>query len=470
MVDDALEAVARTTESGRPYGITPDGFVPKPLGRLLDENLAAARILFGDDLDLTSGSVLRKMLELVAMEESRLWQHLGSLYESGFVSRATGDALSLLGRELGISRPHHRATGEVEIELKLDLPSRLTELILERGARLLTPGGHDYFLDERVVVANTARKANVALRAFHPGPSHNLDPNLTVGGATPQRLDRFNEYDSRSDEVRALEVELAAPVVGVNHTVATAGGELLWSDEDYRDLLLAYPRNMWSADAVRIAVALVPGVRQVLVKDKYGGLDINQSIFGNFNFVERLFSEERSLGSPSFFTVLVAKGDGAIWSGPGQLEDRVRDAIDEIRPVGIHPNLEEALDVGIGVGCTIRVEGVPIQGGTPTAVNQSPQAIALKRRILQRVRRYVSGLGISEPVRYSEVFWCVMEEPGVVDCKGLRLRRYPPEVGSVSLQSRGPIGPQVFQFDQDVIVTPTEVAVLVEDLRLIQVA
>jgi len=465
-VNIPLEELMRTTATGRSYGITPVGFVPPSVSRLLDEKLAAARLLFGDDLDLTSGSPNRKLCELMALEEARFWEHLRSYYADSFVATATGDALSMLGAELGIARPHHRATGQVTVKLDADLPSGTREVDLPRGTRILTSGGHDYFLDGTVHLDSGTKKQDVAVMAFTPGPEQNLDP------ATPsQVLDRFNDLDQRSATVRAVAAAAGQDVVVVQHKAATAGGETHWDDESYRDLLLAYPRNLWTPDAVRVAVALVPGVRQVVVKDLYGGLDINQSIFGNFSFMERLFSEERSLGEPYYFTVLVAAGEGALWEGPGQLRERVRQAIDAVRPVGILPKIEQAALVGVGFSCTLAVEGLPIPGGTPTAVNASAEAVALKSRILDRVRRYVGALGIGEPVRYSEILWAIMEEPGVVDAKALRLKRYPAQVAATAV----PLGagtvqltpgqPQVFAAEQDVVVTPTEIAELVDALE-----
>ncbi len=456
-VDIPLEELMRTTASGRGYGITATGFVPPSVSRLLDEKLAAARLLFGDDLDLTSGSPTRKLCELMALEEARVWEHLGSYYADSFVATATGDALSMLGDELGIARPHHRAAGQVTVKLDADLPAGTVEVDLPRGTRVLTSGGHDYFLQGTVHLDSGTKKQDVAVTAFSPGPEQNLD------AATPtQVLDRFNELDGRSAVVRAVASAAGQDVVAIEHKSATTGGETYWDDESYRDLLLSYPRNLWTPDAVRVAVALVPGVRQVVVKDLYGGLDINQSIFGNFSFLERLFSEERSLGDPYYFTVLVAPGEGALWEGPGQLRERVRQAVDTVRPVGILPKIEQASLVGVGFSCTLAVEGLPIPGGTPAAVNASAEAVALKSRILDRVRRYVGALGIGEPVRYSEILWAVMEEPGVVDAKSLRLKRYPAQVGVAGV---APGDPQAYAAEQDIVVTPTEIAELVDALE-----
>jgi hypothetical protein len=458
--DIPLAELMQTTNAGRPYGITSTGFVPKPVSRLLEEKLAAAKLLFGDDIDLTSGSVTRKICEMLSLEEARVWEHLGNAYADSFVSTATGQALSMLGAELGISRPHYRATGTVTIAVEGTLPSTRTNVTLAKGTRIKTDGGNDYFLDDAVTVSNEQKRVDVAVKAFTPGPEQNLDASTAT-----QVLNAFHEYDWRSSDVRAIANEVGADVITIDHTLPTVGGETYWDDETYRDLLLAYPRNLWTPEAVRIAVALVPGVRQVLVKDLYGGLDINQSIFGNFSFIERLFSEERSLGDPYYFTVLVAPGDGAIWDGPGQLRESVRAAIDAVRPIGILPKIEPAQLVGAGFQCNISVEGLPIPGGTQTAINSSAEALALKGRIFDRVRRYTDSLSIGEPVRFSEVLWAIMEEPGVVDAKQLRLRRYPPLLDASGLFGDQIVtaGPQVFNGEEDVTITPTEIADFVGD-------
>lgn len=461
MTEIDLEALLSTT-AGNGFGITPEGFIPKSVARLLDEKIAAARVLFGNDIDLTSGSVTRKWLEMVTLEEARVWEHLGNFYADTYPATATGDALSMLGQEIGVPRPHHRATGSVTIKLDGDLPNGIPSVRLDRGTRLLTLGGHDYFTTAATELSAAVKSADVSVMAFTPGPAMNLNP------ADPnQVLNSFNEYDQRSDIVRHVASVAGSSVVVLHHTTASTGGEHYWSDETYRDLLLAYPRNLWTPDAIRTTIALVPGVRQAVVNDRFGGLDINQSIFGNFSFAERLFSEERSLGEPYYFTVLVAPGAGAIWDGPGQLRERVREAVDRVRPVGILPKIEQAALIGIGMGCIITVGGLPIPGGTPKAVNDSPEAVDLKGRIFDRIRRYVQGLSIGEPVRYAEVLWAIMEEPGVIDAKQLRLRRYPPTLAGTNFAASTDDAVQEFVSEQDVPISPGEIADLVDSLELL---
>lgn len=458
MTDDAtdLEALARSTGSGLDFGVTAAGFVPKPVARLVDEKIALARALFGADVDLTSGSVLRTLIELAGVEDSRMWTHLGLAYDDSFVATARGDALSRLGAELGLPRPFHRATGTVRLDLAGDLPAQTPELVLPRGSRLRARGGVPVFLTDTVRLDAAATSVTAAITAFEPGPTGDLDPTAQVDGDTPGRIDGVDPADARIADAAAL---VAAGTVTITHTAPLAGGTQTWSDEAYRDLLLAYPRNLWTPDALRVAVALVPGVRQVVVKDLYGGLDVNQSIFGNFSFAERLFSEQRSLGNPYFVTVLVAAEEAAVWDGPGQLADRVRAAVDAVRPIGIAPSIEQALQVGVGFRTRIGVDGLPV-----TPAGPSPGAVtALVGRIADRVRRYVDRLRIGEPVRYSEVMWAVMNEPGVTDARDLHLLRYPPRLTADVLGGDQPFDVQELAVGEDVTIGPAEVPVLVTD-------
>lgn len=441
-MDDALEELARTTADGT-YGITPAGFVPKPFARLLDERLAAARVLFGDGVDLTSGSVLRKLCELMALSDARLWETQHLLYRSVSVTTAVGDPLSALGAQLGLPRPFLRATTTVTFVLTGDLPAGTTSVELPLGTRIASPSGADFFLTDAVMLTSSARRQAVLVRSFQPGPDGDLDP-----AADPQQaLDHLMTEDHRSWEAR----QLPAGLLVIEHTQPASGGADLLDDESYRTLLLDHPRNLWSADALRLAAARVPGVRQAIVKDGYGGLDIDHTIFGNVSFFERLFSQERDLGSPYFVTVVVAPDVGAVWEGRDGLYEQVRAALDEVRPVGIQPAVTAATEVYVGMRAAVYVEGVPDSGRA-----------ALVQRIGARLERYVGALEIGEPVRHSEFVWAVMEEPGVLDVKDLRLTRSPATTDPAAAQD-------VLGAGQDVTIGPAEVAALVLDPARVEV-
>jgi hypothetical protein len=452
-------AVARSTGAGR-FGVVQEGFIPKSFARLLAEKLALARSLLGDELDLGSGSVVRKLLELSALEDARTWAALGTIYDNSFVSSATGEALSRLGDELGLTRPHAEAIGSVRLTLAGSLPAGTPELVIPRGARLLTPGGHHAATTERAVLSATTADATVGVAAFFPGPEHNLDP------ATPaQKLDRLNPLDDKLAELFALMASSNnAFQITIDHTAPLTGGDLFWPDARYRELLLRAPRSTWRSDAIEIAVSLVPGVRQVQVRDAWGGLDINQSIFGNFNFVERVFGSERDLGSPYYLAVLVAPTPAAIWEGPDGLRTTVESAIEDLRPISIFPRVELAEQIGIGIAADLTVRGLPLPSGSRATVNASEPATALKQRLLGRVRRYVDALGFGDPVRASEVTWALMNEPGVADIRQLRLLRYPAGFDAVDFGAT-PVatGPEELDGGSNVELQVNQVPVTVED-------
>lgn len=426
----AVDAAVTRSTGNDGFGITRDGFEPKEFPRLLAEKLALARALFGNDLDLGSGSAIRKLLEVSALEDMRTWSALGAMYDNSFVSHARGEALSRLGEELGFARPFLEARGRVKLKTQGPVPDGFDPLTLSRGARLLTPGGHHASIDETVTLSSTETEREVPVTAFYPGPDGNLDPAVAS-----QMIDRWNPGDPTLDqlfEAREAGQQAGSPFdVLVEHSAPLSGGELQWPDERYRALLLRAPRSIWTADSIELAVSLVPGVREVQVRDAWGGLDINQSIFGNFNFIQRVFGSERDLGSPYYLTILVAPTPAAIWSGAEGLRVSIESAIEDLRPISIFPLVQEAEEVGVGLAADLVVQGLPLPSGPPSTVNSSKAAEKLKERLINRVQRYVDELSFGEPVRAAEVVWALMNEQGIADAREVRLIRYPPNFESV---------------------------------------
>jgi hypothetical protein len=458
-------AIAASTGAGD-FGLTENGFFPKPMARLLAEKLALARELFGDDLDLTSGSTIRKLLEISALEDARQWAALASAFDNSYVSTAIGDALSRLGEELGLSRPFLEATGAVTLLLAGDLPQGQDELTIARGSRLLTEGGHHVATDEAVTLSPSNPERELAVTAFYPGPQHNLDPAVEVDGGFPQRIARFNFDDPALQGLLAANQAAGVELVQVIHGQPLTGGELRWPDERYRRLLLQAPRSVWTIDAIRVATSLVPGVRQVQIHDEWGGLDINQSIFGNFNFIERVFSSEREVASPYYFTVLVAPTPGAFWPGPHGLQVAVSSAIEDLRPIGIFPRIELADEVGIGVDAKLVVKGLPLPSGSRETINGSVAAQELKARLLNRIREYVDNIPFGEPVRAARINQALLSEPGIQDVLELALLRYP--AGFETLQFDMPVDAselETFDCGRNVELRATEVPVFVDDPR-----
>jgi hypothetical protein len=466
----AIDATVVASTGSPSFGVTEQGFVAKPFGRLLAEKLALGKALFGDDLDLTTGSIVRKLFELAALEDARTWAALAAIHDSCYVATATGSSLSRLGEELSLRRPYLEATGSVVFTLTGTLPQQYAQLTIPRGARMLTPGGHHVATDETVVLSADNKNRTVAVVAFYPGPDHNLDPNLTAGdGSHPERIDRFNLNDeSLADLVDAQQIA-GSTLVTIAHTAPLTGGELQWPDDRYRALLLQAPRSIWTVDAMRIAVSLVPGVRQVLIRDGWGGLDLQQSIFGNFNFIERVFSSERDLGSPYYFSVLVAPTPAAIWDGPDGLAAAVSSTLEDLRPIGIFPRVEQATQVGIAVKANLVVRGIPLPSGAHDFINASPSAQALFARLVVRLRKYVDSLQMGEPVRHSEVIWAFMNEPGVTDVRDLSILRYPPTLGNLDFSTVPPEAPEQLGCGENGELLANQIAVTVERPDLLSI-
>lgn len=458
------EELARTT-SAQGYGLTDRGFVPKPFARLLAEKLALARTVFGSDVDLTPGSAIRKILEVTALEDARTWAALGAIYDNQFVSSARGEALSRLGEELGLPRPFLQAQGT--IRLTPTLPDGLNELLIPRGARLYTSGNHHVATTESVVLTPTGGPKDVAVEAFYPGPEHNLDPNVSEGGGNPQKIAFWNRDDIKLVALRnAAETNLLESVVGIEHTRSFAGGELRWPDIRYRDLLLRAPRSTWSVEAIRIAASLVPGVRRVVVRDG-GGLDIDLPVFGTFDFIERVFGAERDIVSPNFFTVLVALTDAAIFEGPAGVRVSVELVIEDLRPIGIYPRVQEAHRVFVGIAAELVVTGIPLPRTSTGVINNSDAAKTFKKALLDRVQRYVDPLDFGEPVRFSEVTYALMGEPGLADVRNLRLLRSPPRQGQVKQ-----LGGRVFSelpCGENLTVGVSQIATFADDFALMKI-
>jgi hypothetical protein len=457
-------SVLRSTESPG-YGVTTEGFVAKPFARILAEKLALARELLGADVDLTAGSAVRKLLEISALEDARTWAALAGSYDDCFVISARGEALGRLGEELGLPRPHLEARGTVRVALSGTLPTGVAKLQFLRGARLLTPGGHHVATDETFVLSPASPTRDVPVVAFYPGPEHNLDPSQP-----DQRIDRWDLLDPKLAGLRAAEQAAGGPLTTIAHPLPLTGGELRWPDDRYRELLLRAPRSIWTVDAIQIAVWLVPGVRRVQVRDPWGGLDLHQSIFGNFNFIERVFGSERDLASPYYFTVLVAPTPGAIWDGPDGLRVQVESALEDLRPIGIFPRIEPATEIGIGVAADLIVRDVPLPSGPPDLVNASEAAIALKDRISRRLRRSIEALGFGEPVRSAEVTWAIMSEPGIADAQNVRLLRYPPGFASLDLGQPVPPGAvETLDCGVNARLQANQIPVYVDDLRPLRI-
>jgi uncharacterized phage protein gp47/JayE len=388
------------------FGVRAAGFTIKGLDVILSESMSRAVQMFGSTVDLTATSPLRKILEVTAAEDSELWKSMEDLYYSNFVSTAVGDNLDLLGLDLGLPRQQLFAQGTVTFKINNPQPGR--QYILPLGTVVVTASSIAFYTTALLTLSASLPQADVAVQAFERGPQGNIAANQITG------IDPVYQQ---------IYINLGAgTTIQVTNAQPFTGGEQTEVDDDYRARLLGYPRNIWTLESVRSAVLGVEGVIDAFLFDPLGGADVSQSFFNLFNFNERLFSGERSLGEPYFFNIIVAHEPAWPWRTQGAVTgiyDNVSAAVDLVRPIGIHPNIIEADHIEVGVQATVIIE--------PGQDQQS-----LLASIKQSIAANIGAFKLGDNVLFSQVMRAFVEQPGVFDVQGLHLRRCPPAFGRIT--------------------------------------
>lgn len=429
------------------YGITKTGFNLKPFQVILEEKATRAREMFGSDVDLHSTSALRKMLDISAFEDHELWKAMEQFYYSNFISTACGDALDLLGEDLGVTRRFLAATGKVKFKLSGEAPGRVYHLPI--GTLVETdPVGTDPPVRFRtlalVSLSDQIKEAMVDIEATMRGPKSNVAVNA---------INKINAiYKKRC-------LNLGSADVIVRNEAATTGGDKLEDDVYYRDLLLGHPRTLWTLETVRHVVKNIDGVRDCRLFDSLGGVDVSLSYFNFFTFSQRRFGTQRLLGTPYFFDILVAIYPGFLWeseSGETGVMESIDNEIREARPISIFPNLRRANNVLVGLRAKVLIKS----GHDKYAVIAS---------IKEKLERRVNALGLGNSVLYSEVLCDCMEVSGVIDVQQLHLRRCPPLWGTVSFGRRQRFQNAIIEaaVGENIALLPDEIAVFKIDSELI---
>ena len=427
------------------FGVTPQGFVPKGFATILAESADSARALFGDDLDLSSTSPIRKILEVTAAEDARLWRRLEDLYWSRFLSSAVGTDLDALGEDVGVERAFLAATGEVTVTVQNPQPER-TYTVPEGTVLVTGPSGPVFHTTATVQLTAGADTATVGALAAVPGPDGDVAADA-ITGVDP--------------DFAAHYLPLPAPTrLVVGNAAPFTGGSDREPDERYRQRLLGRSRTLWTPAAVREAALDVPGVVDVLLADPLGGVDVSQSYFNAFPFDQRLFTAERQLGEPYFFSIVVAHEFARPWRTEGPVTgifEQVTAAVDRVRPAGIHPQVVEADHIEIGLTAQL-------------VTRPGYDTQALLSALTDRLVTDLGALTLGADVLFSQVTRAIVEQPGIADVQGLRLRRFPPAFGRVTL------GQITFAADvveagpgENLPMDPTEIAVFAADSALLDI-
>jgi hypothetical protein len=108
-------------------------------------------------------------------------------------------------------------------------------------------------------------------------------------------------------------------------------------------------------------------------------------------------------------------------------------------------------------------QGLPLPRGVGGALIDSPAANDLKQRLLRRVADYVDQLAFGDPVRYAEVMWAMMNEPGVTDVVDLHLLRFPPLNPQAATVVLGQSGFQEMPVGTSISVAALQIATALND-------
>jgi hypothetical protein len=427
------------------FGVTPDGFVLKGIDRIVSDQQARARDMFGEDVDLTSGSALRKVLDAVSWDTQELWRGMEAQYYANFVTTASGASLDLLGTDLGLPRRQLVATGQVLLTLGTAAP----------GRRYVLPEG---------TVVETAAPPTLAFRTVAPVTLDATNSALTVGVRAVARGPAGNLPALQALQIdpgwAALHLNLGPATVTPTNPGPFAGGELTEPDADYRGRLLGVPRTLWTPDSVLAQILDLDGVRDAALFDPLGGVDVSQSYFSMFLFGGRAFAKPRQVGSPYYFDIVVATEPGWPWrTGGGPVPgvyDTVLDTVRQWRPASIFPNVAQADVVDVGIRATLLVQAGHDQD-------------AIRGNLLDAIHATVDSLRLGRGVLYSDVMLLARTAPGVVDVQNLHLRRCPPAFDGITLGDPA-FGQSVeLAVGENLTLLPREVAQFSIDSQLIDI-
>ncbi|MFH8259224.1 baseplate J/gp47 family protein [Streptomyces roseolus] len=419
------------------FGVTEDGFVVKGIDRIIADQQDRARAMFGDDVDLTSGSALRKVLDAAAVDTHELWRALESQYYGNFVSTAQGPSLDLLGRDLGLRRRELRAHGPVALTLADAVPDR--DYVLPQGTVLVTPPSPG--------VPSPAFRCTGAVTLTEERPSATVEAEAVARGAAGNV--RLGTELTLDPAWARHNLDLGAASLKAVVARDFQGGDLGEPDAVYRARLLGVPRTVWTQEALLAQVLDVNGVRDAVVFDPLGGVEATRRTFGTFRFGSRGFSRARQTGSPYFFDIVVAPEPGWPWTDgeatfPG-LYGQVLDVVRQWRPVSVFPALLAANQVDVGIRATLVIEA-------------GHDEEAVKGAILDAVRASVDRLRLGRGVLYSDIVLSARTAAGVADVQNLRLRRFAPVFGQTHYGGATYGGARELSVGENLDLAPDEIA------------
>lgn len=293
------------------YGVIDTGFNRKTHAAVTDSLHENAKRMFGSDVDLTPGSPIKVIIDLIGPELIGLWTQLESTYNSAFLETATGYSLDNIGQLVGAERTSSTAaTGYVTFFRTTALTST-SPRIIPKGTKVSTSAirPHDYTTTESVYFQPTITgevhtitsplysldAVNVihSIQTLYDSNGAVYTNNVTFSGRTITFTEQINagtiiyiDYTPLSITAPVIASEngadsnVAANTITVLNTTidfihyisnenGIDSGSNVESDSHFRDKIIGATQSIGKAttNALKYYISNVTGVRNVIIED-----------------------------------------------------------------------------------------------------------------------------------------------------------------------------------------------------------
>lgn len=351
------------------YGVTDTGFNVKGFNAIQESLENRARSLWDDDIDLSEGSVLRKLIDTISLEIARLWDTSQHVYSSSFVEEATGDSLDRIGMLVGVYRdPATFAEGIATFEGD-------EGLTIDEGFTIQTNDGVKYATTESGEI-DSSEELELNIRALRPGSNGNVSS-----------LGVVNEF-----------VDHKSGVTSVENTTTIDGGEDRETDSDLRI-------------KIRNAIEVRAKATESAVKRELLDIDGVTSVSLQENF-------DRSV-------LLYIGGIGDKSEISDELSDEIDEAIDNVRAFGIPFSWDTPTHSDITIADIYSSTGDLLSTPEDFRVEVTREDTdEAKETIVDNIMGYINSLDVNEDVVYRKIIGVIYNSGDwVYDVKGMYIAK-----------------------------------------------
>lgn len=334
--------------------LTEKGFERQTYEEILSIQTERAKILFGDDIDVSENSTFGKILRLMCMDAAEHQQTAEKVYLGAFPNSADGVSLDRLCRLVGISRnPATYAQHEIEVT----------------GMTGIVPMGFLVSADDVVFhtvdsYTLTNGKATVIVECNDAGTIGNVD----VGSITTI-------------------VNPVSNITAIKHTAIHQAAEEIETDYELRK---RFPQAISGAgsgtpDSLRGAILRVSGVESVLIQENYSTEEVD------------------GIPAHSFRCYILA---------PKSAKQEIAEAIFSKKPIGVSTAGTEAVEIAdVGGGLHLirfswtEEKTVHIKCNITVDSSFSADSIqTIKDNLISKLEAYTNGQSVTVTSLYSAIY------------------------------------------------------------------